>query len=116
MKHVYVLCTFLVVLFSSVNAQIHSGQWHAGGQINLYGNTNNILDTAYVYDAVSQTSMIVPSIGYFVSPTVSVGLNVKYGVAHTVQTHNYELVPTSRTDTYTYHTKVMELEYLGETI
>jgi len=104
MKKTYFIIVGIIIIHISLFAQQNSNTWYIGGQANFYGNTNDILDTLYSSTTQSQTSMIIPNVGYFIAENLSVGINIKYGIAHAVQTQNYTLTNSNKINTYTCHT------------
>lgn len=104
MKQVLYTIAIALTLSITVNAQYNKGLRYIGGQMNFYGNTNNILDTLRSENAKTQTCMLVPQIGYYISNTISLGINIKFGIADSELKQLYSSYTPTKIDKYSYHT------------
>lgn len=81
MKKTTVLLTFIVICFFVFDA---SAQWYVGGNAYFNTNSNNDKNESSDYESdVKRTSISInPSIGYFISDNVLLGLGLNYRISN----------------------------------
>jgi hypothetical protein len=73
-----ILVVLTLLAFSTANAQTDKGQKFIGGQMNLQGSTNMIIDDLILNRSQTFGANVVPSLGFFVRDNFAVGGTLIY--------------------------------------
>lgn len=85
----YLLVLLTISAIHASYSQTQTGKMFIGGQINLFGGSNSILDTLYRSDQNSSGFSIAPNFGYFIKDNFAIGLNINLGYSNYFHNNEY---------------------------